>query len=299
MLRSIRPDHALELVLEHTKPGPAKALPCSATSGLVLAETIKRKEFEDHPFGGQDLMPGSVVSGQVVGLLTSSGRAQVRVIDRPKMAIVTIGNDYSGALEGRDESASTGAMLAAFAQQAGLEKPCCLDAFDTVDDLSFVMDHVSMMDVIVLVGGVEGDLLERTMEVIGASTVFSTIAQDPGGSMLLATRGARLLIGIPSDPKAALICFEYYTYPALLKMMGRSVEETSFSGDLASSVQVEADDTKFVLTATSRKNGGFVVEPLIEGKPIGLANSLLQLRPGSYELPGGSRVNVQWLAQCH
>ena len=77
-------------------------------------------------------------------------------------------------------------------------------------------------------GGVsmgEKDLVKETMAELGIEQVFWGVKLKPGKPILFGTGGGELgdvrVFGIPGNPVSAMVCFDLFVRPALMKMMGR------------------------------------------------------------------------------
>lgn len=279
MLQMVTPEDARALIVEHTVQIRGKTIGCTDATGLILAD------------GVHGLEAGQEVNGPVVALLTSRGLQQVQVVPHPCIVVISVGSEAAG-----DPCRACGQMLAAMTKQLRIPDPHLFEAFDTLEDLSFVLDHVSRADIVVLAGG-DSELVHEVMSAVNASVVFDSISQEPGGPMLFAIRGARLFFSLPAEPHAALVCYDHYVSPAVRKMMGRPPDAVMVHGQLTSQLTVEAQRTRFMLADTRQHNGGHMVTPIADGASYGMANTYLRLPPGCHDLPRGSEVAVQWIGQ--
>jgi molybdopterin molybdotransferase len=78
-------------------------------------------------------------------------------------------------------------------------------------------------DVVVTSGGVsvgEKDLVKSTLLYLGVEQVFWGIKLKPGKPVFFGTRDDARFFGLPGNPVSAMVCFELFVRPALIKMMG-------------------------------------------------------------------------------
>jgi molybdopterin molybdotransferase len=78
--------------------------------------------------------------------------------------------------------------------------------------------------VVVTSGGVsvgEKDLVKATMLELGVEQVFWGVKFKPGKPLFFGVRDSVRLFGLPGNPVSAMVCFELFVRPALMKMIGR------------------------------------------------------------------------------
>jgi molybdopterin molybdotransferase len=87
-----------------------------------------------------------------------------------------------------------------------------------------VEEALETADVVVTSGGVsvgEKDLVKGTMLELGVEQVFWGVKFKPGKPLFFGARGDVSVFGLPGNPVSAMVCFELFVRPALVKMMGR------------------------------------------------------------------------------
>jgi molybdopterin molybdotransferase len=67
----------------------------------------------------------------------------------------------------------------------------------------------------------EKDLVKSTILGLGVEQVFWGIKLKPGKPVFFGTREDACFFGLPGNPVSAMVCFELFVRPALMKMMGR------------------------------------------------------------------------------
>ncbi len=209
---------------------------------------------------GSELQAGETVlqsrdqiDSLAVAALASFGKASVRVIRPPDMAIVTTGAELvppcstPGPSQIRD---SNGPMLHTMAQGVGVERPVLEHAFDRMESIANILERLAGVDVLVLTGGVSAggfDLVPDALEQQGADIVFHKVRQKPGKPLLFARRGDQLIFGLPGNPLASHFCFHRYVGAAIRKMQGREPIRPTISGRLVESVKPKGARAYFLL----------------------------------------------------
>jgi molybdopterin molybdotransferase len=153
-------------------------------------------------------------------------------------------------------------------------------------------------DVVITSGGVSvgaRDLIKPILEGLG-TVHFGRIALRPGKPLTFATVGQRLGFGLPGNPVSALVTFEIFVRPALLKMQGRqSVQRPRVEVEVEHPLPRTPDRTEYQ-RAIVRWQGGRLIGrstgSQISSRLLSMvgANALLEIEPGEGRVPAGARV---------
>ncbi|HEY8477202.1 MAG TPA: gephyrin-like molybdotransferase Glp [Chloroflexota bacterium] len=182
---------------------------------------------------GNDIARGQVVLARgatlgpaEIGLLATLGRLQVRVHRRPRVAVLSTGDELVEPWEPRRPGSirdSNRYALVAAIREAGAE-PISLGIAH--DDRALQEERIRQglaeADVLVTSGGVSvgtRDLIKPILERLG-TVHFGRIALKPGKPLTFATVGSKLVFGLPGFPVSSLVTFEVFVRPALRKMQG-------------------------------------------------------------------------------
>ncbi|HWI41941.1 MAG TPA: gephyrin-like molybdotransferase Glp [Verrucomicrobiae bacterium] len=205
----------------------------SAAGGrVVLHERVEegqhiRRRGEDIACGEAVLHPGEVIHPAQVSLLASLGRTMVAVYRRPRVGIVSTGDEL---LEPGEQPApgkivnSNSYALAAAVREAGGE-PVILGV--ARDDLESHREKLSQglgFDVLVTSAGVSAgdrDLVRDVLAELGAEQVFWKVKMKPGGPTAFALYRGKPVFCLPGNPVSTLVTFDMFVRPALLRMTGR------------------------------------------------------------------------------
>lgn len=190
-----------------------------------------RQAGEDLRRGEVVLARGTLLRHAEIGVLASIGRSKVNVVRRPNVAVLSTGDE----LVDIDEEPGPGKIrdanrysLAAAVRATGCAAFELGIARDSADDLRHALGNAAFGDLVVTSGGVsvgDHDHVKPVVDAMGQMDFWS-IALRPGRPLafgeLRTKRGAVPIFGLPGNPVSALLTFELFVRPALLKMSGRT-----------------------------------------------------------------------------
>lgn len=260
---------------------------------------------EDIPGGGVVVPAGRVLRPAELGVLAAVGAAMVPVHPRPRVAVITTGDELveAGAQPGpgqiRDANLHS---LGAQVRAAGAE----VLAFPRVPDrpeavTAALAAALAQADVVLTNGGVsvgDFDYIKTILAQLGAEEVFWRVAQKPGGPLGLWQAGGRLVFGIPGNPAAAMLMFEEYVRPALRRMLGhRFLHRPERIGRLAAPFRKPAEDRRltFLRVSVTDQDGGLTAT-LTGPQGSGLLASMMRtdalalVPPETREIPAGGDI---------
>jgi molybdopterin molybdotransferase len=209
------------VMVEHTQEAMAGTIevvrPAAPGDGLVRAD-------EDAAEGTELVPAGRALRAQDLGLLAAAGVLDVRVHARPRVAIVSTGDEVVdpataelGPGQVRD---ATAVALAALVRDAGGEPDPRGIVPDDHDALAAVLgDAVASSDVVVVSAGSSVGARDETAAVVaglGKPGIWAHgIALRPGKPTLLADCGGVPVIGLPGNPRSALVVFGLVGMPVV------------------------------------------------------------------------------------
>ena len=264
-----------------------------------------RQAAEDLRRGEVVLTRGTLLRHPEIGVLASIGRAKVSVVRRPNVAVLSTGDE----LVDIDEEPGPGQIrdanrysLAAAVRATGCAAFELGIARDSADDLRHALGNAAFGDLVVTSGGVSVGDHDHVKPVVNAmgQMDFWTIALRPGRPLafgeLRTKRGAVPIFGLPGNPVSALLTFELFVRPALLKMAGR----TKLHRPRAKARLLDRIDKPVGLRVFARgiydEGAGTVRSTGPQGSGIlrsmSLANALIDLPEGAESAGPGDTVSV-------
>lgn len=260
-----------------------------------------RQAGEDVRRGELVVAAGTLLRPAEVGVLATAGARRVRVVPRPRVAVLSTGDEVvevdqtpgPGQIRDANRYSLTAATRAAGAVPVDLGI-----ARDTAADLRAKFRRAAEAHVIVTSGGVsvgDYDLVKVVMGELG-SMDFWSIQMRPGKPVAFGEILGTPIFGLPGNPVSALLTFELFVRPALLKMQGRrQIHRPTASARLVEDVQ-KPPHLRFFGRAIYDPAAGTVRTTGPQGSGIlrsmALANCLLDLPIGPDVVRAGSEVTV-------
>ncbi len=255
---------------------------------------------EDVRIGERVMEAGRALRAYDIGVLAALGLAQVNVVRRPRVAVLSTGDELvgidqqPGAGQIRD---SNGYSLAALVQKYGGEPLGLGVAPDRVEAVGEKLRLAAEagVDLILSSAGVSVgayDVVKAAVEEAGALD-FWRVRMRPGKPVAFGHYRGIPFFGLPGNPVSAIVSFELFVRPMLLKLGGHEkldkpavnvlVQDTFQSDGRASYLRVVV--TKEAGQYIARSAGGqgsAILSALVN------ANALLLIPEGVAEAPAGS-----------
>jgi molybdopterin molybdotransferase len=205
---------------------------------LLVPRPVSSGEFvrprgEDMRAGETVLREGRVLGAAELGLLATLGRAQVSVVKRPQVGIVSTGDEIVdlGGVPGPGQipNSNTYSLMAQVAEAGAL--PVNLGvAPDRLEDIEARLRWGLGCDVLISSAGVsvgEHDFVKAALARLGAEQHLWLVDMRPGKPIAFATipaglKGALPVFALPGNPVSAMVTFELFVRPALLRMAGHA-----------------------------------------------------------------------------
>jgi molybdopterin molybdotransferase len=301
-------------------PMPAGAdcvVPVEATDGGTETVTISsasepghyiRRVGEDVIEGRVVMEPGTRLGATQLALLAGVGRARVLVRPRPRVVVMSTGNELIEPglplLPGQIWDSNSFALTVAATQAgaAGHRHGSVGDDPRTVRGA--IEDHLAGADAVITSGGVSmgaRDVVKEALTGVG-SMRFEKIAMRPGkpqGFGLI--DGHTPIFTLPGNPVSAYVSFQVFVLPALRKMQGLPADTLpTVIARLAEPVSSPAGLRHFLRGVLDYRAGEYHVG-LLEGQgshqmaSLADSNALLVIPEDVTELPAGSPVAVMRL----
>lgn len=239
-----------------------------------------------------------------IGLLAMIGQTSVQVARRPRVAILSTGDE----LIEPDEELRPGLIrdsnryaLAAAVREAGGDPVSGRVARDDPDEQRrMIVESLESADVLLTSGGVSvgsRDLIKPILGELG-TIHFGRIAFKPGKPLTFATIGQRVAFGLPGFPVSSLVTFEVFVRPALLTMQAaKQAHRPRIQARLTHAVSRSIDRTEFQRAVLRWSDAGPEAETTgvqASSRLLSLvgANSLIKIPPGDVDYQPGDLVET-------
>jgi putative molybdopterin biosynthesis protein len=287
------PDDPKTLVVRHPRtPGAAVSY---AGTDMGMGEVV--------------LFAGTRLSSRETGVLAAVGRSEVTVWRRPRVAIVSTGDEIVQPGEAMRPGLvydSNGRILADAVRELGGE-PVFLGAFrDDVGALRQALrDAIDMADLVLLSGGTskgEGDLNAIVVEELEPGIVVHGVALKPGKPICLAAHGRKPVVILPGFPTSAIFTFHEFVAPVIRSMAGLPIERREArSAKLARKVVSVKGRLEYVLVGlVQAADGGLSAYPMGKGSgsvtTFSRADGFLRIDRNREIVEEGSAVEVTMIA---
>lgn len=218
------------VMVEYTNKAGADSV--EITRPVTLLTNVLEKG-EDAKSGERLLLSGMRLRFQDIGFLAAAGFPEVTVYRKPKVAILSSGDEVV-PIEQKPRSGqirdANGHALAALVREAGAE-PVLSDIIpDNASKLRDALESaLSQSDVTAISGGSSvgaRDLMKGAVsDIAGAEILAHGIAIRPGKPTLLANRTGKTLFGLPGHPVSALIVAQAFLVPFLHYLQGAGLRK--------------------------------------------------------------------------
>lgn len=207
------------------------------------------------------LSSGIRLNAPRLGLLASVGRTTVQVVSRPRVAIVSTGDELVepdqvvGPGQIRNSNAT---VLRALAVSAGAEVVGLSTARDEPEELGRTLSEaLASADLVLITGGVSAgnrDLVPATLARLGVERVFHKVRLKPGKPLWFG-RGPGLVFGLPGNPVSGIVGFLLFVRPALEVLAGLTTEEGSSEAILSTTFRHAGDRPTYHPATLSFRDG--------------------------------------------
>ncbi len=266
-----------------------------------------RKRGEEVKEGEVVLKRGHEIRGYEVGMLAFVNRAVVEVYRRPRVAVLSTGDELLEVGEPQSRPSqirsSNHHMIYSLVESAGGVPHQLGIAPDDPEELRRVLRTCRDYDIFITTGGVsmgERDYVQYLVKEVGVDVKFHKLRIKPAKPVLFGTYGEnRLFFGLPGNPVSCAIAFDLIVYPAIRAMLGaKEVFKKKVKAVLTKDyVRRDAKRREFARAKVWFENGKFFCEPHQKQRSHMLtslveANAYLVVYEGVKELKKGEEVEA-------
>jgi molybdopterin molybdotransferase len=243
-----------------------------------------RYRGEDIREGARVLEPGASVHAAQLGVLASIGNAQVDVYARPRVAIMTSGDElvdldrFDEVRSGRKIVSSNSYTLDALVRAAGGVPISVGTARDDPADIRARLERAASCDLIVTSAGIsvgEFDHLRTVLDEMGVELKFWRVRMRPGAPLGFGLLRGTPWIGLPGNPVSTMVTFDLFVRPAIRKMLGHErLFRRPVSVTLEEPVSVGARLTHFLRATIRPGDNGQLLARLTGPQGSGILTSM-------------------------
>ncbi|MDP2759291.1 MAG: molybdopterin molybdotransferase MoeA [Sideroxyarcus sp.] len=253
------------------------------------------------------LNTGTEITPGVIGVLATVKAAQLEVFRRPRVAILSTGNELEGMGEAVDPNKipdSNAYALMAQMQALGIEPVLLGIARDDPIELEQSLRRGLEYDVLLVSGGTSvgvHDYVRPTIEKLGVEMKFWRVAIRPGHPLAFGMTNQTLVFGLPGNPVSSMVCVEEFVAPALRRIMGNPrLFRRTLAARVAHAVKFRPGRTEFVRVQLTRDEAGYLASATgtqSSGVLLSMAKAdgLMIVPADSTGLAAGEQVMVQLL----
>lgn len=246
-----------------------------------VGENVRPRGMDLHA-GDVVLKKGHNLRPQELGLLAMLGIGQVQVHKKPRIALLSTGDELLEV----DEPLTTGKIhdansyaLGALIQSAGAEVFPLGIARDTRKSVEDLLQQAAdaQVDLIISSAGVSVGAFDFVKEVIelNGQLNFWKVNMRPGKPLAFGEYQSRPFIGLPGNPVSAFVGFEVFVRPVLEKLSGR-LSGSRLTVKVRCGEEIESDGRESYLRATLHSEDGVPIAKLTGHQGSGNLLSLVQ-----------------------
>jgi putative molybdopterin biosynthesis protein len=224
--------------------------------------------------GETALRVGQVLTSRELGVLAAVGLDRVTVYRRPRVAVISTGDEIVSPGQpcppGRVYDSNLAILCAAVTELGGEPVPLGVVA-DNEARLEAALAEALACDVVVLSGGTSkgaGDLSYRvvTRTITDPGIVAHGVALKPGKPICLAASGGKPVVILPGFPTSAVFTFHEFVAPVIRRLAGRPpAERSQVTAELPMKFHSERGRTEYLLVSLLRSPTGLAAYPIGKG----------------------------------
>ena len=248
-----------------------------------IGKNIRRKG-EDFHAGEKIFGAGEVLSVPHVGALSAAGIKSVSVHRRPKVAIISSGDelvpldDFSPAVAGKKIVSANSVTLSALVRDAGGEPVDLGIAADDRTSIREKFEAARSADLIITSAGVsvgDHDHVRSAFDELGGDLDFWKVRMRPGAPLAFGVFGKIPWIGVSGNPVSAIVTFELFARPAVRKMLGfRFLFRQTFPVRLAHPITLATHLMHFLRVTIERSSTGEMLAKLAGSQSSGVLTAM-------------------------
>jgi molybdopterin molybdotransferase/putative molybdopterin biosynthesis protein len=290
------------VMVEHTQPAGPRAIEIrrAASPGQFVSCA-----GSDIARGEAVLRAGTIIGSREIGMLAACGISQVAVVRRPRVAIISTGDELvqlgSPLTPGAIYDTNGAIVTAAITENGG--EATFLGAIPDDEMLleAAMRDALKTCDMLVLSGGTSkgaGDVSHRIIERLGKPGIIAHgVALKPGKPLCLAVCDGKPVVILPGFPTSAMFTFHDMIVPVLRRLAGLPPRsDAKVSARVPVRIASELGRTEFVMVSLVEGSEGLIAYPTGKGSgaitSFAQADGFLRIDALADQMPAGSDAEV-------
>jgi molybdopterin molybdotransferase len=237
---------------------------------VTPGENISRKG-EDMQKGKVAVEAGTRLRPQHLGLLAALGHTEIDVFEKPQIAILATGSELApiGKRLQKDQVFEVnGLVLSAMCNELGAEPLVLGIAKDDIEEISRKLEsQLDKADVLLTSGGTSAGRLDLVPDAVNGlgkpGIMIHGVAMRPAMPTALGVVREKPIIVLPGNPVAAMIGFEVFVRPLILRLLGITRESRPLTqAKMTRGIATTLGRRNFVRVRLLEKDGEFLAEPI-------------------------------------
>ncbi len=265
---------------------------------------------EDIRRGERIIQQGTLLRPAEIGLLAAAGQHKIKVVRQPRVAILSTGDELIDLDEvwkpGKIRDSNSYALAALVKDNGGI--PIRIPtAHDTLEDVRKCFKEALSQkpDLILSSAGVSVgafDVVRMVIDELG-KVDFWRINLRPGKPLAFGQVGGVPFFGLPGNPVSAMVTFDVFVRPTLLKLGQRTDHVTTIDATVGE--DLHSDGRRgYVRVILKRETDGWIARTTGTQSSgalssMMLADGLMTIPEDVKFLPAGSRLSVRLLRELH
>ena len=291
-------EEAGDIAIEIRRPATIGQFIAFAGSDMARGETVLRA--------------GQVLTSREIGMLAAVGRGEVEVWRRPRVAIISTGDEIvapGGPMRPGAVYDSNSAILAAAVEEAGgVPCPLGIGADDDAILTGLVEQGLAICDMVIMSGGTSkgaGDLCYRAVARFNdPGIIVHGVALKPGKPLCLAVTGGKPVVVLPGFPTSAIFTFHEFVAPVIRAFAGLPAEQAErLPAVLPLRTASERGRTEYLMVSLMPgEDGGLAAYPNAKGSgavtSFSQADGFIAIDAQVDAVPAGTPVEVQLIGRA-
>jgi len=243
-----------------------------------------REIGENYKKGEILIKKGSTITFAEIGVLASLNISQVYVEKSPIVSIASTGSEILDLGEEQTNEAqirsSNHLTIEALAKKAGANTIQMGIVNDDIDNITKMMTNaLEISDIVVTTGGVSKGDYDFVQDVVkqrlGADVLFHGVKVKPGGPILIAQKGNKLIVSLPGFAYSSTVCAIIYLIPMIYKFMGSNKKLPIVKARIDRDFPLKMKKTIFTACNVKYEDGEYKID--FEGKKQGTSAILTNM----------------------